>query len=69
MGCPQKLDSVGMGLGSVWTSLLLNRATFRRAQRIALKHVTSAGHRDCCFESQTVVGLQTDSFSTRMFGA
>jgi hypothetical protein len=45
---PQKLDSVGLGLGS---SPLLDRATFRRLQRIPLKHVTGASHRDYRFES------------------
>jgi hypothetical protein len=29
---PQKLDSVRMGLGSVWTPLLLNQVTFHCLQ-------------------------------------
>jgi hypothetical protein len=45
---PQKLDSVGLGLGS---SPLLDRATFHCLQRIPLKHLTGASHRDYCFES------------------
>jgi hypothetical protein len=59
---PQKLDSVGMGLGLVLTFLLLNQVTFHHLQRIPLKQITAASHHDYCFEFQTAVGLQADSF-------